>query len=195
METIKGQAKTMSEDAFSIRPLQREDREWVAHFFDEHWGSTQMVTRGKLYYGHLLPGFVAERAKPLEPEKQEELDDDATEENPIVTMEKIGLLTYNVEGKECEIISLDSIEKNIGIGSALVAELLDAAKESGIKRVWLITTNDNLAAMRFWQKRGFEFVAIHKNAIEAARRLKPQIPITGIDGISIRDEIELEYKF
>jgi N-acetylglutamate synthase-like GNAT family acetyltransferase len=185
----------MSEDAFSIRPLQREDREWVAHFFDEHWGSTQMVSRGKLYYGHLLPGFVAERAKPLEPEKQDEIDDDATEENPIVTMEKIGLLTYNVEGKDCEIISVDSLEKKIGIGSSLVKELLNAAKESGIKRVWLITTNDNLAALRFWQKRGFELVAVHRNAIEQARRLKPQIPIAGIDGIPIRDEIELEVKF
>src|SRR5690606_41423009 len=69
---------------------------------DEHWGSTQMVTRGRILYGHLLPGFVAERTKP--PAEGEdapvEIDDDATEENPIVTMEKIGLLTYNVRSEE-----------------------------------------------------------------------------------------------
>ena len=98
----------MTEEAFSIRPLQREDREWVAHFLDEHWGSTQMVTRGRILYGHLLPGFVAERTKP--PAEGEdapvEIDEDATEENPIVTMEKIGLLTYNVEDQACEVVFL-----------------------------------------------------------------------------------------
>lgn len=183
----------MSEETFTIRPLQREDREWVAHFLDEHWGSTQMVTRGRVLYGHLLPGFVAQRPKPSEDgEVQTELDDDATEENPVVTMEKIGLLTYNVEDKECEIVSLDSSIPGIGIGTALVDELIDAAKESKIERLWLITTNDNLPALKFWQKRGFELVTVYRNAIEQARRLKPQIPITGKDGIPIRDEIELE---
>ncbi len=184
----------MSEETFTLRPLQREDREWVAHFLDEHWGSTQMVTRGRILYGHLLPGFVAERPKPPEEgeEQIEEIDEDATEENPIVTMEKVGLLTYNVEEKECEIISLDSNVREIGIGTALVEELIDAAKESKIERIWLITTNDNLPALKFWQKRGFSLNKVHQNAIEQARRLKPQIPITGIEGIPIRDEIELE---
>jgi DNA-3-methyladenine glycosylase I len=181
----------MSEENFTIRPLQREDREWVAHFLDKHWGSTQMVTRGRILYGHLLPGFVAERVHP--PDKEPDgMDDDATEENPIVTMEKIGLLTYNLEEKECEIVSLDSLAPNIGVGTALVSELIEAAKESGIKRLWLITTNDNLPALRFWQKRGFVLVKIHRNSIEQARRLKPQIPIVGLHGIPIRDEIELE---
>ena len=184
----------MTEEAFSIRALQREDREWVTHFLDERWGSTQMVTRGRILYGHLLPGFAAERTKPLEEgeDAQIEIDDDATEENPIVTMEKIGLLTYNVEDKDCEIVSLNSNIEGIGIGSALVDELISAAKEAKIKRIWLITTNDNLPALKFWQKRKFEIVMVHRNSIEQARRLKPQIPITGIEGIPIRDEIELE---
>lgn len=182
----------MSEDAFTLRALQREDREWVAHFLDEHWGSTQMVTRGRILYGHLLPGFVAQRSFPPEEGMDSVEDDDATEENPIVTMEKIGLLTYNVEEKECEIVSVNAIVPDLGIGTALVDELIDAAKESKIERVWLVITNDNLPALKFWQKRGFELVAVHRNAIEQSRRLKPQIPITGHEGIPIRDEIELE---
>lgn len=183
----------MTEEAFTIRPLQREDREWVAHFLDEHWGSTQMVSRGRIIYGHLLPGFVAERPKPPEEgAENEEIDDDATEENPMVTMEKIGLLTYQVEEKECEVVSLDSRVEGIGIGTALVSELVSAAKEVKISRIWLITTNDNLPALKFWQKRKFELVKVHRNSIEQARRLKPQIPIKGIEGIPIRDELELE---
>jgi len=42
-----------------IRPLDVADRNWVAEFLDKHWGSTRIVTRGKAYYAHLLPGFVA----------------------------------------------------------------------------------------------------------------------------------------
>ena len=66
------------------------------------------------------------------------------------------------------------------------------ALEAEMQRLWLVTTNDNLAALKFWQKRGYRLVAVHRNAIAQARRIKPQIPITGQDGIPIRDEIELE---
>lgn len=182
----------MNENQFAIRSLQREDREWVAHFFDEHWGSTQMVTRGRLHYGHLLPGLVLERPKPFAQPHAETSDDDATEENPVVQMEKVGLLTYNLEGDQCEIVTLDCITPNQGGGTALVSELISKARAAGIKRIWLVTTNDNLAALRFWQRRHFTLVTVHRNAIEQARRLKPQIPILGQHGIPIRDEIELE---
>jgi len=190
----------MTEADFVVRPLQREDREWVAHFLDEHWGTTQIVSRGRATYGHLLPGFVAERPLPLETlETYEEaepaagVDDDETEENPAVKMEKVGLLTYNIEGQECEITTLNSLIEGVGIGTALVDELIKAAKESGINRLWLVTTNDNLPALKFWQKHAFKLVTVHRNAIQEARRLKPQIPITGYEGIPIRDELELEY--
>jgi ribosomal protein S18 acetylase RimI-like enzyme len=187
----------MSEAEYVIRPLEREDREWVAHFLDEHWGSTQIVTRGRALYGHLLPGFVAERPKPPDEieEPDEPEDDDETAENPVVHMEKIGLLTYNIEDSECEITTLDSQLSNSGVGTALVDKLKEDMKDTGVSRLWLITTNDNLPALKFWQKREFRIVAVHRDAIEVARRLKPQIPITGHEGIPIHDEIELEYTF
>jgi len=58
--------------------------------------------------------------------------------------------------------------------------------------MFLITTNDNTHALRFYQNRNFVIAAIHINAIEKSRQLKPEIPLTGADGIPIRDEIELE---
>ncbi|MFP3471139.1 GNAT family N-acetyltransferase, partial [Micrococcus sp. SIMBA_144] len=63
---------------------------------------------------------------------------------------------------------------------------------SGCSRITLITTNDNLAALKFYQKRGFVMTAIHRNAVEKARKIKPEIPLIGNDGIPIRDEIQLE---
>ena len=168
---------------FNIRPLQRSDREWVAHFLDESWGTTQIVSRGKAVYGHLLPGFMAERI--CEP---------STDEND-EKAENIGLITVHIGDKECEITTLNSLTECIGVGTALVEAVESWAQEAGLERLWLVTTNDNLAALKFWQKRGYELVTVHRNAIAAARRIKPQIPITGLDGITIRDEIELEKRF
>ena len=79
----------------------------------------------------------------------------------------------------------------MGIGSALLGKLADIAREQNCRGIWLITTNDNTDAMRFYQRRGFYFVAVHKDAIKYSRKLKPEIPEIGNHGIPIRDEIEL----
>ena len=80
-----------------------------------------------------------------------------------------------------------------GAGSALLAACVRAAVDAGATRLWLITTNDNMPALRFYQRRGFVLVALRPGAIDEARRtLKPEIHLTGRDEIPIRDEIELE---
>lgn len=168
---------------FTIRPLERSDREWVAHFLDARWGTTQIVSRGNAVYGHLLPGFMAERGSGEAEDNTPEADTEA---------ENIGLITVHSGEKECEITTLDSLDESMGVGTALVEAVENWAREAGIKRLWLVTTNDNLEALKFWQKRGYELVTVHRNAIADARRIKPQIPITGLNGITIRDEIELE---
>ena len=160
--------------SFNIRPLERRDREWVAHFLDENWGSTQIVTRKKAVYGHLLPGLIAESIE----------GDTAT---------PTGILIYNPEGGTWEIVVLDSLIRGQGVGTHLVEMFIAYARENHARRIWLVTTNDNLDALRFWQKRGFELAALHRDAIQETRRLKPQIPLIGAHGIPIRDEIELEY--
>lgn len=163
-----------TEKLFQIRPLSTEDRNWVAHFLDKHWSSTKVVSRGQAYYAHLLPGFTAEIL-------------DAPEDAP-----PAGLITYNIVGKDCEILTLNSLQTGTGIGTALINAVKQAAKEAECKRLWLVTTNDNLDALRFFQKREFELVAVHRNALSNARKMKPQIPLVGKDDIPLRDEIELE---
>jgi N-acetylglutamate synthase-like GNAT family acetyltransferase len=154
---------------FTVRPSTKEDKTWVTDLLTEWWASPTVVSRGKIHHADNLPGFIAERDnKPA------------------------GLLTYSIDGENCEIVTMNSLVENIGIGSALVDTVKQAARRTGCKRLWLITTNDNTAAMRFYQKRGFILAAIHCNSIEQSRRLKPEIPITGNDGIPIRDEIEFE---
>jgi N-acetylglutamate synthase-like GNAT family acetyltransferase len=113
-------------------------------------------------------------------------------EDEVAAAENVGLITVHIGEKECEITTLDSLDESIGVGTALVEAVENWAREAGIERLWLVTTNDNLEALKFWQKRGYELVSVHRNAIADARRIKPQIPITGLNGITIRDEIELE---
>ena len=60
------------------------------------------------------------------------------------------------------------------------------------RRLWLITTNDNTSALRFYQRRGWDLVTVHRDAVDESRRLKPQIPQTGDDDIPIKHELELE---
>ena len=68
----------------------------------------------------------------------------------------------------------------------------DAARAARCRRLWLVTTNDNLHALRFYQKRRFRIRAVHPDALDGSRRLKPEIPLIGIDGLPLRDEIELD---
>jgi GNAT superfamily N-acetyltransferase len=152
-----------------IRPLTAADRSWVVDFLREEWGTTTQAYGGRLHHVDRHPGFVALQG-----------------DRPV------GLLTYRIDGDECEISSLKSPVEGVGAGSALVAAASKAAKTAGCGCLRVFTTNDNKRALDFYEKRGFVVVAVHRNAVRAARRLKPKIPLVGIDGIPIRDEIELE---
>jgi ADP-ribose pyrophosphatase len=150
-----------------ITPLAPTDLPWAHSFLEQRWG-IPVITRGKAYDPTKYPGFVA---KDRQGQPQ-------------------GLVTYRIESGECEILSLDSLSGGYGIG--LVKAVKQTAQEAGCWRLWLITTNDNLAAIGFYQKVGFQMAAVHPNALAVSRKLKPSIPQTGAEGLPIRDEIEFE---
>lgn len=154
---------------YDIRPLDQTFRPWAHDFINREWGSPGIVTRGRLYDTVQLSGFVVVENK-----------------------EPIGLITFKIDGDECEIISLNSLKEKRGVGSSLVEAVAKEAKTNACRRVFTITTNDNTNALRFYQKRGFRIRAVYPNALEMSRKLKPTIPLIGIDGIPLRDEIELE---
>lgn len=157
----------------AVYALTDADRQWAADFLRTRWGALEMISRGRVLLPHTYPGFYARAASVP----------DAT---------RVGLVTYRIEYGGCEITSLDSLRPRQGIGTALVAAVRQAAVTAGCRRLWLITTNDNLAALRFYQRRGFVLAALHRNALARSRARKPTIPHTGIDDIPLRDEIELE---
>jgi GNAT superfamily N-acetyltransferase len=102
-----------------------------------------------------------------------------------------GLATYRRDEDRAELVSLDAVTSNAGVGTALLLALAEKLRGSGVRRLQVTTTNDNLAALRFYQKRGFRLSALRPAALEQARRLKPFIPEIGNDGVPIRDELDL----
>lgn len=155
----------------NIIPLQPEDQLWLPAFFCAHWGGEEMVVHETIYHPARLPGFCARMGGEI-----------------------VGVLTYNLTGDACEIVSLDSLRPGQGIGSALMTAVEEVARASGCRSIWLVTTNDNLNALRFYQKRGYRLVKLRAGAVDRARQVKPQIPYLGENGIPIRDELDLEKK-
>jgi N-acetylglutamate synthase-like GNAT family acetyltransferase len=154
-----------------IRKINSSDLNWIQRILTDHWGSCMVVSRGRIYHADRLEGFIAHDGG-----------------------QRIGLVTYSINDIECEIVTLNSLILKKGIGSALLHEVVTAAREAECRVIRLVTTNDNRRALRFFQKRGFTVSALRPSAIEQSRKLKPEIPETGFDGIPIRDEIELEMR-
>lgn len=154
---------------YEIISITQSDKNMVADYLRDAWGFTAVVSRGVLHEAENLPGFAA-----------------------VADEQMVGLVTYHIEQDACEIVTLNASYSGIGIGSALIEAVKQAGAVQQCKRLWLITTNDNIEALRFYQKRGFEMVAVHRGAIAQSRLLKPAIPLIGNYGIPIRDEIEFE---
>ncbi len=154
--------------AVEIKRIGPSSRSAVNSFIREHWFSTEMAVRGELTDLSAADGFMACAGDRI-----------------------LGLITFMVRGSSLEIMSLDSVSENRGIGTALLDRAVCEADSNGYGAVTLITTNDNTRALRFYQKRGFDVVSLRRNAVEISRRLKPDIPLLGNDGIPIRHEVEL----
>ena len=135
----------------------------------ERWGDAIVTGRGRAWKPAELPGFGA-------------FERDLC----------VGLVTYEVDGEACEIVTIDALREGEGIGTALLEAVVDAAREAGCKRVQLLTTNNNVRALAFYQKRGFRLVALKAGEIDEQRKLKPSIPEVDSAGLPIRDELHLE---
>jgi GNAT superfamily N-acetyltransferase len=153
----------------SVRAVTDADRPALAAFVGERWGSERFAVRGDLVYPARLRGFVAESR-----------------------LELMGFAAYEIRGDTCELMLLDAVGTGAGVGTTLVQSVRDAARAAGCRCLSVVTTNDNVDALRFYQRRGFRLAALRPGAVDDARRtIKPEIPEVGDSGIRIRDELEL----
>jgi len=154
-----------------VRPVGDGDRPMIAWLMLELWGSALQVVHQTVYRPADLPGLIAERGSRV-----------------------VGLLTFKVDGSVLEVVTLNALERRAGVGTLLMEAVAAEARQRRCQEIHLTTTNDNLDAIRFYQRRGMRLIAVHPGAVDEARRIKPTIPVIGEHGIPIHDELEFELR-
>jgi GNAT superfamily N-acetyltransferase len=158
----------VKEPEVRIRPIEEGDRPMLAWLIAELWGSDIIAVHGDVLQPAELGGFIAERSRRV-----------------------VGLLTYQLTGGMLEIVTLNAIDRRVGIGTMLIEAVAAKARRFGCREICLTTTNDNVDALRFYQRRGFRLAELRPGAVDQTRQLKPQIPTAGDYDIPLHDEIDL----
>jgi GNAT superfamily N-acetyltransferase len=158
----------VKEPEIRVRPIEERDRPMLAWLVAELWGSDVVAVHGSSLRPAELGGFIAERSRRL-----------------------AGLLTYQLVGEMLEIVTLNAIDRRAGIGTLLIEAAVGKARRFGCREIRLTTTNDNVDALRFYQRRGFRLAELRPGAVDQSRQRKPAIPRVGDYGIPLHDEIDL----
>jgi ribosomal protein S18 acetylase RimI-like enzyme len=148
-----------------IRDRSDDDMPWMRALLRQRWGGTVVIAHAETIDAAQLPALVAG--------------------------EQEGLATYRIQGHEAELVTLDAVAPGQRVGTHLIDALVERLRAQGVHRLWVTTTNDNLSALAFYQKRGFHLRHLRPGAVDETRHVKPSIPRVAANGIPIRDEIEL----
>jgi len=152
-----------------VRPLTDDDRAWMVATLEQGWGTTTVARLGELIDAAPLSGFVVAEGEG-----------------------RVGLLTYLERDDAIEVVTIQALLRGRGVGWALMDAVHAFAVERNASRIWLITTNDNWRAFRFYQRWGLDLCRLIRNGVDASRLVKPSIPTVGAEGIPIRHELEFE---
>jgi ribosomal protein S18 acetylase RimI-like enzyme len=153
----------------SVRALQPEDRDWLRQTHASVWGSVLVARKGELLDVSTFPGFVV-----------------------ISDGDRVGVAVFCVRGEEYEVVSIWAVTEGVGVGRALMQRCFEDARARRCRRVWLMTTNNNVRAISFYQRLGMDLCAFYRDGVAAARRLKPSIPLRDQFGVGIDHELEFE---
>ncbi len=152
-----------------VTELSDDDRQWVRERTELLFGGEFVISGAEVHDPDKLPGYIATEG-----------------------VERVGLVTYDIQGAGCEVVTIDALCQFIGVGTMLLEKVEETARHAGCTHLWCITTNDNLDAQRFFQKRGFFMREVRVGGMTKIRLLKPNVPKVGYFGIPVRDEIEFE---
>ena len=152
-----------------VRELLLHERAWLEQQLRRSWGSATIVSGGRSRDASQLPALVCACGDEL-----------------------VGLATFEVRGSECELVTIEALRRGQGIGSALLDAVVVQARRRGCRRLMLVTTNDNLAALGFYQRRGMRCGRCTAERSMRRAGSSPRYSLIGESGIPIDDELELE---
>jgi len=161
----------MESRAITIAAKVDADQAFVQSELVRNWCSTTIWSVDRRYEADELPAFIA-----------------------WLDGQRVGHITLSFDPGECEVVTLSATVEGKGVASLLLEAAATAARERGARRLRLTTTNDNLRALALYQKRGWKLIALHKGMIDRYRERVPAIPLIGLNGIPLHDEIELELR-
>ena len=152
---------------FAIRPI--TDRAFLEELLRLRWSGGSLLLRGKMIAPCDVEALAAYDGERL-----------------------AGVATWRKEADALYLLTLNNITDQRGVGVSLLAAMMKLARGHGAPLIRAIITNDNLNALRFYQRRGFRIIAVYPGAVDTIRAAYPHVPEIGHDRIPIRDEIELE---
>jgi GNAT superfamily N-acetyltransferase len=152
---------------FDVRPM--TDRAALEEMLRLRWSDGTIFVRGRLLGPQDVEAFGAYLDNQLQ-----------------------GVVTWRIEEGTLYMLTMNNITDRRGVSVALLERMLQLGREKGFAFMRALLTNDNYKGLRFYQKRGFRIVTVHPGVVDMMRQMKPSIPLTGVDGIPMRDEIELE---
>lgn len=152
-----------------VREATDADRAAARELFEQDFGRTKIVAFGEVMDIDAMPALVAVRYT-----------------------DPSGALAYRLLGDALHIVALatDPMWQRSGVGAYLVAEAELLARRLNLSRLVVSTTNDNLPALYFYQRRGYRLTDIVPNNVIAHTHQEQP----GFAGIPVRDEIRLEKK-
>jgi GNAT superfamily N-acetyltransferase len=167
--TVTGPRRKAPRPPLTIRPATSADRAGIAKLAEYVWGETEADCFDKSYQVDELPAYVACDGSEI-----------------------VGVASYACEGDVVNLVMLDVLPRWQGRGVArkLISEVIDVARDAGLERVIVATTNDALPALQLYQRMGFTITEVlvgsmleHHGGVEL-----------GFAGIPVRDEIRMELR-
>ena len=153
-----------------VREAKDSDRQAVVALFRRDFGRSQIVAFGEVMTLDATPAIVAEMGGEL-----------------------AGALAYRLFGDALHIVALatDPMWQRSGVGGHLLAEAELLARRLKLGRMVLSTSNDNLPALYFYQRRGYRITEVVPDGLVQHVRVPA---LAGFAGIPVRDEVRLEKK-
>jgi len=153
-------------DNLSAREAAAGDRNSVKKIIESFNGSTKLFLLDKEYDTLGLPGFIASTGK-----------------------QDAGVLIYSLEPERMVLVKMEVLpgHQGLGVGKALLEAAMEKSGAAGIKSIATAVSNDDLSAIYFYQKNGFQIYEVKPGIIADRDGMMK----AGFAGIPCRDEIRL----